>query len=97
VKESTIVRKHAFRNAQLPLITIVGLQLTQALGGAVLTETVFSINGMGRLIITAIQNQDFQLVMGTTLMFGLVFVIGVIITDLSYAYVDPRVSFDESE
>jgi peptide/nickel transport system permease protein len=97
VKESTIVRKHAFRNAQLPLITIVGLQLTQALGGAVLTETVFSINGMGRLIITAIQNQDFQLVMGTTLMFGLVFVIGVIITDLSYAYVDPRVSFDETE
>jgi peptide/nickel transport system permease protein len=97
VKESTIVRKHAFRNAQLPLITIVGLQLTQALGGAVLTETVFSINGMGRLIITAIQNQDFQLVMGTTLMFGLVFVIGVIITDLSYAYVDPRVSFDESD
>jgi peptide/nickel transport system permease protein len=97
VKESTIVRKHAFRNAQLPLITIVGLQLTQALGGAVLTETVFSINGMGRLIITAIQNQDFQLVMGTTLMFGLVFVVGVIVTDLSYAYVDPRVSFDESE
>jgi peptide/nickel transport system permease protein len=97
VKESTIVRKHAFRNAQLPLITIVGLQLTQALGGAVLTETVFSINGMGRLIITAIQNQDFQLVMGTTLMFGLVFVIGVIITDLSYAYVDPRVSFDETD
>ncbi|WP_380675029.1 ABC transporter permease [Salinigranum sp. GCM10025319] len=97
VKESTIVRKHAFRNAQLPLITIVGLQLTQALGGAVLTETVFSINGMGRLIITAIQNQDFQLVMGTTLMFGLVFVVGVIVTDLSYAYVDPRVSFEEAE
>jgi peptide/nickel transport system permease protein len=97
VKETTIVRKHAFRNAQLPLITIVGLQLTQALGGAVLTETVFSINGMGRLIITAIQNQDFQLVMGTTLVFGLVFVVGVIVTDLSYAYVDPRVSFDGSE
>jgi peptide/nickel transport system permease protein len=97
VSEFTIVRKHAFRNAQLPLITIVGLNLTTALGGAVLTETVFSINGMGRLIITAIQNQDFQLVMGTTLVFGLVFVIGVIITDLSYAYVDPRVSFDEAD
>jgi peptide/nickel transport system permease protein len=97
VKETTILRRHAFRNAQLPLITIVGLQLTQALGGAVLTETVFSINGMGRLIITAIQNQDFLLVMGTTLAFGLVFVVGVIVTDLSYAYVDPRVSFDESD
>ena len=97
VKETTILRKHAFRNAQLPLITIVGLQLTQALGGAVLTETVFSINGMGRLIIQAIHNQDYPLVMGTTLVFGLVFVVGVIITDLSYAYVDPRVTFEETE
>ena len=97
VKESTILRRHAFRNAQLPLITIVGLQLTQALGGAVLTETVFSINGMGTLVITAIQNQDYQLVMGTTLVFGLVFVVGVVITDLSYAYVDPRVTFEEAD
>ena len=97
VKESTILRRHAFRNAQLPLITIVGLQLTQALGGAVLTETVFSINGMGTLVITAIRNQDYQLVMGTTLVFGLVFVVGVVITDLSYAYIDPRVTFEEAE
>ncbi len=97
VKETTILRKHAFRNAQLPLITLLGLQLTSAIGGAVLTETVFSINGMGRLIITAINNQDFALVVGTTLVFGLVFVVGVIVTDLSYAYVDPRVTFDEAE
>lgn len=97
VKETTILRKHAFRNAQLPVITIVGLQLTQALGGAVLTETVFSISGMGRLIITAINNQDYPLVMGTTLFFGLTFVVGVIITDLSYAYVDPRVTYGEEE
>jgi peptide/nickel transport system permease protein len=97
VRERTILRKHAFRNAQLPLITIVGLQLTTALGGAVLTETVFSINGMGRLVITAIVNQDYLLVMGTTLVFGLVFVVGVIVTDLSYAYVDPRVSYDETD
>ena len=96
VSERTILRKHAFRNAQLPVITLVGLQLTQALGGAVLTETVFSINGMGRLIITAIQNQDYPLVMGTTFVFGLVFVIGVVLTDISYAYVDPRVTYDEA-
>lgn len=97
IKETTIVRKHAFRNAQLPLITILGLQLTQAMGGAVLTETVFSIPGMGRLIITGIQNQDIPLVMGTTLVFGGVFVVGVILTDLSYAYIDPRVSYDEAD
>jgi len=97
VKERTILRKHAFRPAQLPVITIVGLNMTQALGGAVLTETVFSINGMGRLIITAIYNQDYPLVMGTTIFFGLMFVIGVIITDISYAYVDPRVSYGDQE
>ncbi|GAA0255826.1 ABC transporter permease [Haladaptatus pallidirubidus] len=95
VAEQKIVRKHAFRNAQLPVITVVGLQLTSALGGAVLTETVFNINGMGRLIITAINNQDYPLVMGTTIFFGLTFVIGVVLTDLSYAYIDPRVTYDE--
>ncbi|WP_227379215.1 ABC transporter permease [Haladaptatus halobius] len=95
VSEQKIVRKHAFQNAQLPVITVVGLQLTSALGGAVLTETVFNINGMGRLIITAINNQDYPLVMGTTIFFGVTFVIGVILTDLSYAYIDPRVTYDE--
>lgn len=95
VRERTILRKHAFRNAQLPVITIVGLQITTALGGSVLTETVFNINGMGRLIITAINNQDYPLIMGTTLFFGVMFVIGVIVTDLSYAYIDPRVTYDE--
>lgn len=95
VKETTILRKHAFRPAQLPVITIVGLQLTQALGGAVLTEIIFSINGMGTLIFTAILNQDYPLIMGTTLVFGLVFVVGVVVTDISYAYVDPRVSYGE--
>ena len=94
VRERTILRKHAFHNAQLPLITIMGLQLTASLGGAVLTETVFEINGMGRLIITAVNNQDYYLVMGTTLMFGVVFVVGVIVVDLLYAYIDPRVSYE---
>ena len=97
VPESTIVRKHAFQAAQLPVITIVGLGLSTALGGAVLTETVFEIQGMGRLIITAISNQDYELIMGTTFMFGVAFVVGVIITDIAYAYIDPRVAYgDES-
>jgi len=97
ISDRKILRKHAFRPAQLPVITIIGLQLTAAIGGAVLTETVFNINGMGRLIITAIDALDYPLIMGTTIVFGLVFVIGVIITDISYAYVDPRVSYGERE
>lgn len=94
VSERTILRRHAFKNAQLPVVTIVGLQLTSSLGGAVLTETVFNINGMGRLIIQAIRAQDFPLVLGTTLFFGFMFVVGTLVTDLIYGYLDPRVSYD---
>ncbi|WP_254766334.1 ABC transporter permease [Salinilacihabitans rarus] len=97
VPERTILRKHAFRSAQLPIITIVGLNLSTALGGAVLIETVFAINGMGRLFIEAIQQLDYQLVMGITLVLGFMFVVGVIVTDISYAYVDPRVTYGDRE
>ncbi|WP_226039921.1 ABC transporter permease [Natrinema sp. DC36] len=97
VPERTILRKHAFQVAQLPIITLVGLNLSTALGGAVLIEEVFSINGMGKLFIDAIQQNDYQLVMGVTMMLGVLFVIGVIITDISYAYIDPRVTYGESE
>lgn len=95
VDERGVVWRHAFKPAQLPVITIVGLGLSTALGGAVLIETVFEINGMGRLIIQAINNQDYPLVMGTTFMLGAVYLVGVIITDISYAYIDPRVSYGE--
>lgn len=94
VRERTILRKQAFRNAQLPVVTIIGLQLTSSLGGAVLTETVFNINGMGRLIIQAIKTQDYPLIMGTTLFFGFMFVVGTLITDLVYGYIDPRVTYE---
>ena len=97
VSDRKILRKHAFRPAQLPVITIVGLNLTTAIGGAVLTETVFSINGMGLLILKGVLNIDYPLIMGTTLVFGLVFVLGVILTDISYAYIDPRVSYGDQE
>ena len=97
VPERTILRKHAFQVAQLPIITIVGLNLSTALGGAVLVETVFNINGMGQLFVNAIQQNDYQLVMGVTMMLGVLFVVGVIITDISYAYVDPRVTYGEQE
>ena len=97
VRDRKILRKHAFRPAQLPVITIVGLNLTTAFGGAVLTETVFSINGMGLLILKGVLNIDYPLIMGTTLVFGLIFVLGVILTDISYAYVDPRVSYGDQE
>ncbi|MFC3957863.1 ABC transporter permease [Halovivax cerinus] len=96
VPERTILRKHAFRPAQLPIITIVGLNLSTALGGAVLTETVFDINGVGRLLIQAIGQLDYQVILGTTMLLGTAFVLGVIVTDIAYAYVDPRVSYGDA-
>lgn len=96
ISERSIRRKHAFRNAQLPVVTIVGLQLSSALAGAVLIEEVFAINGMGRLIVAGIQNLDYPLVLGTTLVFGVVFVLGTILTDLAYAWLDPRVAYGEA-
>ncbi|WP_254864373.1 ABC transporter permease [Halovivax gelatinilyticus] len=95
VPERRVLRKHAFRPAQLPIITIVGLNLSTALGGAVLIETVFEINGMGRLLIQSIENLDYQVVMGVTIVLATIFVIGVIVTDISYAYIDPRVSYGD--
>lgn len=97
IPERTILRKHAFRTAQLPVITIIGLQLSAAFSGAVLTETVFEINGMGRLIVSSISRQDYPVIMGTTLVVSFIFIVGVILTDLSYAYVDPRVSYGERD
>ncbi|WP_254864379.1 ABC transporter permease [Halovivax gelatinilyticus] len=97
ISERTILRKHAFQVAQLPVITIVGLNLSTAIGGAVLTEYVFNINGMGRLFIESIDQNDYQVTMGITMLLATLFVIGVIITDIAYAYVDPRVTYGESE
>ncbi|WP_120245645.1 ABC transporter permease [Halopiger aswanensis] len=97
VPEGTILRKHAFQVAQLPIITIVGLNLSTALGGAVLTEFVFNINGLGRLFYEAIVQLDYQLIMGITMIIATMFVIGVIITDIAYAYIDPRVTYGEAE
>ncbi|QCW04831.1 ABC transporter permease [Natrinema pallidum] len=97
VPERTILRKHAFQVAQLPIVTIVGANLSTAIGGAVIVETVFNINGMGQLFVDSIQQNDYQLMMGVTMMLGVLFVLGVIVTDISYAYIDPRVTYGESE
>ncbi len=94
IKESTIVWLYAFRNAQLPVITIIGLNMATALGGSVLIEIVFNINGLGQLIYGAIMNHDMPLVVGSTLVFSLLFVLSVVIVDIMYAYIDPRVKYD---
>ena len=92
VREQTVVLKHGLRNACLPIVTLLGLQVGQLLGGAVLTETVFAWPGMGRLIVRAIFARDYILLQGAILIFALAFVLVNLIVDISYSMFDPRVS-----
>jgi ABC-type dipeptide/oligopeptide/nickel transport system permease component len=87
----TVILKHAFRNALLPLITVIGLSLGALMGGAVLTETVFNLSGVGRILYDGITARDYGIVQGFTVVIAIFFVILNLIVDVSYAYLDPRI------
>jgi ABC-type dipeptide/oligopeptide/nickel transport system permease component len=86
-----VVLRHGMRNAMLPVITIVGLQLGGLLGGAVLTETIFNLTGVGRTLYDAIQARDYVVIQAFTLMIAVIYVVVNLIVDISYAYLDPRI------
>ncbi|MGH3098890.1 MAG: ABC transporter permease [Streptosporangiales bacterium] len=93
--ERVVVYKHALRNAFVPILTVIGLQFGTLLGGAVLTESVFSWPGIGRLLVDSISARDYPMVQGIVLTFAAMFIVVNIITDLLYTIVDPRVSLYE--
>ena len=82
---------HALRNASIPIVTLLGLQFAQLLGGAVVTETIFAWPGVGRLVVEAIFNRDFPVVQGVVLVVSLIFVAVNMLVDLAYAALDPRI------
>ena len=89
--ESQIILQHALRNATLPIITVIGLQLGTLLGGAVITEIVFSWPGVGHLTIEAIQRRDYPMLQACVLVISLAYVVVNTVTDILYAWLDPRV------
>ena len=89
--QRVVVMKHAFRNALLPLVTVIGLSLGGLLGGAVLTETVFNLSGVGRILYDAITARDYGIVQAFTVVIAVFFVILNLVVDISYAYLDPRI------
>jgi peptide/nickel transport system permease protein len=89
--ERVILFRHAMRNALLPLVTVIGLQFGGLLGGAVLTETVFGLHGVGFSLVDSVFSRDYPMVQGFTLMVALIFVFVNLVVDLSYAYLDPRI------
>ncbi|HET6946916.1 MAG TPA: ABC transporter permease [bacterium] len=91
--ERRVISRHALRNALLPVVTLVGLQLGLLLSGAVLTETIFSLPGLGRLAITSVLARDYPLVQGVVIIAAVVFVAANLLVDLLYAYLDPRIRY----
>ena len=91
LRESAVVYKHALRNALIPVLTVVGLQFGALLAGAIVTETIFSWPGIGRLTLQAISNRDYYLVQGCILAIGLTYVAVNFVTDLMYSWANPRI------
>lgn len=94
LSERTLLLRHALRNALIPTITVIGLQFSFLLGGAVVTETVFSRQGMGRLIVDAILWKDFPVIQGVVLLSAVLYTLVNLAVDISYAFLDPRIRYE---
>ena len=97
LKESKIIWKHALKNALPPIVTVIGLQISSLLSGAILTETIFSWPGMGKLIVDSISNRDYAVVQGTVLFIALIYILINLVVDIIYMYINPKVSYSSSE
>ena len=91
LKENVVIVKHALRNALIPIVTVIGLQMGALLGGAVLTETVFSWPGIGSYVVEGIMHSDYPRVQGAVLLIGTIFVLVNLLVDILYGYLDPRI------
>ena len=94
LSEFRVVIVHACRNALVPIVTILGFSIGGAIGGAVLTETIFAFNGMGRVAVKSIQYLDFPVIMGVTLITAAIFLLSNLVVDIMYAIIDPRVRLE---
>ena len=92
LSETAVVCRHALPNALVPIVTVVGLQFGALLAGAIVTETIFSWPGLGRLTVSAISNRDYALVQGCLLSIGLTYVLVNLLTDVVYRWVNPRMA-----
>lgn len=91
--EKLVINRHALKNALLPVVTLIGLEFAFLIGGLVVTEQVFNLNGIGRLFVQAVQNQDYTLTQALVMLTVAVFVLSNLLVDLLYAWLDPRIRF----
>jgi len=93
LKERVVIFRHALRNALIPVITIIGLNLPVLIGGSIILEEIFVLPGMGRLLIRVINNRDYTVLSGINLIMATTVLLINLVVDLTYAYLDPRVQY----
>jgi peptide/nickel transport system permease protein len=93
LRERTVIRRHAFRNAAIPVVTLLGLQVPFIFGGTVILEQIFGVPGVGRYLITAVNERDFPAIQAVVLMIATVIVVCNLLVDLSYSLLDPRIKY----
>jgi len=91
VATGPVLLKHALKNAGVPIVTVIGIGIALLIGGVVITETVFNIPGIGRLVVDAIQTRDYPIIQGVILLFSGAYVIVNLLVDLTYTLLDPRI------
>jgi peptide/nickel transport system permease protein len=96
LRERTVIARHALKNALIPIVTLVGIQVGAIIEGAFITETIFSWPGIGRLAVQAIPSQDYPVVQGVVLVSAISFMLSTLFVDLLYAWLDPRISFESA-
>ncbi|MDH3598986.1 MAG: ABC transporter permease [Candidatus Tectomicrobia bacterium] len=97
LRDIIVLCKHGLKNAAIPVVTVIGISFADLLTGAPLTEMIFAWPGIGRLMVNAVANRDFPVVMGCTLVFALVYALANLCVDLLYAYLDPRIRYDRED
>jgi len=93
LREKMVVMRHALKNALIPPVTFLGLFAAMVFGGSVIIETVFNIPGMGRLLVNAVLEQDYQIVQGGVILMGMIIIFLNLAVDISYAWLDPRIRY----
>jgi ABC-type dipeptide/oligopeptide/nickel transport system permease component len=93
LSERSVIIRHALRNAMVPVVTVAGIQLALLLSGAVVVETVFSIRGLGRILVGAVFDKDYPIVQGVILLTTVVFVLANLVIDILYTFLDPRIQY----
>jgi peptide/nickel transport system permease protein len=93
IRERAVVYRHAFKNALIPVVTVVGLQFAALLGGAILTETTFSLNGVGQELVRAIIAGDYTMVQGIIVFYAILVIVVSLVVDIVNAFIDPRIKY----